>query len=821
MRDLDVRELPGIMKRQVFSVFIAACLAVTLLPGVCGAQDMPLKRQVKTPEQQLRFAEGLLSRNFHDMAERELRLFLDKHPDHELAPSGMFLLIECLRAQDKVAETMSVINRFRKKWPRHDSSDKLLLWKGELLLRMEKFAQAEDSFRRLTINPDSVTREAAIYFLGQSYARQGKTEQAIDTYQKIADKPFDDEHLYRPYALFSVATAARLEGDFETAHEGFSRLKDGENVPDELRAEAIYRLAEEHFLKDEYQQAIELYELLLVDHPDSFFASEARKRRAWAYFSMGEYERSIELGREWQERNEETFDYEIEYIIGASLANAGFYREALPHFMQLAASAKVPEEYRRLARYHEVFARLHLEQYREAVAKARAFFDDFPKAPEKPDIHYFTGEAFYQLEEYQPAAGHLNKALEVRTPDWDYFVLAGVRLTDCLEKLGRYKDAAAVYRKLSRARGLEDRASMLMRAGDAERQAGDLEGAVQSYEQLMERFPKKSEATRKAAMRLGELYAQLENWGKAEAHVKKLLDDREKGQGRGRLLFFLGYLYYQQDKFQQAVDLLREAIETRESENVINDSRYFLTGALLELDRRREAMEVFAELLVLPMEKRPVFSDDLLFRLEELYYSRNRYDVSEQICRWLLQREDPGVKYRARIRLSRILTVQNKLEEAEKLLSKMLAAQEKLPRQRRRDEAAVETVASMLGEVFLKQGKTDRAVHAFERVRAASDVPMAVQARANWGLAKILAEEERPRQALQYAVNAFVLGNDPTYTPRAMLIAVGLLDKLGRAEEAWTTWKELQQRYPSFAEQHADDDIVAQVKNKQGAADAD
>ena len=85
--------------------------------------------------------------------------------------------------------------------------------------------------------------------------------------------------------------------------------------------------------------------------------------------------------------------------------------------------------------------------------------------------------------------------------------------------------------------------------------------------------------------------------------------------------------------------------------------------------------------------------------------------------------------------------------------------------------------------------------------------------RARWGLAKILKSEGRVKRALRYAVEAFVLvlGDDPVYTPRAMLIALEIYVTQGSMADAWTTWRELQARFAAFAEQNRDNPSVTKL----------
>ena len=786
-----------------------------LLSASVLLQAQPLKREAHTPEDQFRFAEGLLSRKFYDMAEPEFRVFVEKFADHELAPHAMFRLIECLRNQAKASATLSHINQFQARWPDHELAPKLFLWKGELLLREKRLGPAASCFKRLVISDDSVTQEASLYFLAQCYAQQEKDALALKTYAKIADKPFDEKHVYRPYALFSLARAAQLNGEFDDAKKGFSRLKDEKHVPPAIREEAVYRLAEAMFLEQAYKEAIELYELLLVDYPDGAFGREARKRRTWAHFSLNDFAKAVELAKDWRDRYGDVFDYEMDYVHGTGLTRLGFFRESMPYFIRLGGDERVPEEYALLARYQELYCLLRLENYEETAKRAALFVSDYSKAVQIADALYFAGEALFQLKRHEEAVAELRRGLSRHVGQWAYYGDAQLRLTESLETLGRFREAARVYRTLSEHPTVEQKAYFRLKAGECERKGGDLSAAVGDFEKLLNEFPDAEEEARSAVLHLGELYSQRGDYGRAVQLLEKLLS-RDRPPEKARLLFYLGYLHYQQKAHDRAVTYLREALKQEDIGAVAVNAKYFLAGSLLELGKNEEALRLFAELLTLPVDELPSFAVPLLFRIDLLYYAKNQYDVSETVCRWLLTREDREVLYRATVRLAQILMAQSRLEEAkttlEELLTKLTDVEKTLPDR----PFAREEVQSLLGEVLLLLGERDRAVGVFERCLVRAGLAEEPVTRCRWGLAQILKDEKRLVQALHYAVNAFVLSNDPTYTPRAMFLAVEVLVAQEKFDEAATTWRELRKRFPSFSEQKRTEPIILELMARDG-----
>ncbi|OGV87786.1 MAG: hypothetical protein A3K19_26295 [Lentisphaerae bacterium RIFOXYB12_FULL_65_16] len=776
-------------------------------PGATPAQVAPASQGPATD--QYRFAEGLMARKFYDLAEKEWGLFLEQHGEHELAPRAMLGLIECLRYENKGDEALAAISKFQQRWPQHELVPRLFLWKGEQLLSRKQFEPAIECFKQLESNPDTVIQEAALYFLAQCLAQQGLADRAMAYYGKIPESPFDAAHAYRPYAAFAMASARQAKGEFDAAVEAFSRLKGDANVPPVLREEALYRVGEIRFVRGDFDGASKSYELLLAEFPTGALAREAGKRRVWACLSGGDYARAVELADEWKRQHGEAFDYEMGYIHALSLMGAGRFADALPLLQKLTGAAGVPEEYVRMARHREVYAQLRLEKFTEAADKARLFAKDFPKASELADVCYFGGEALYRAGDFPGAVEQLRRALDSFTGDWEYWEPAALRLAECYRKQGKPKDEAAVFRRLSSNAKLAKPAQMLLRAGECERQAEDWRAAVTDYENVLTRFPTSEDEGRIALVSLGELYAHLKEYDRAIGMMRDLLT-REGEAGKARVLFFLGYLFHQQQKYGEAEQHLRQALAAKGSDKIAQNARYYLAASLLELNRDDEALDLFAQVLSLELDRRPEFSVPMLFRLDDLYYRRGQYPVSEVICRWLATNADPAVVARAKLRLARNLAVQARLAEARTFLEGLmvdLGAGDgaKAPGVGRGE------VMSLLGEVLMLQQETDRAVGVFEQALASGDVDVEGATRARWGLAEILRREQKLNQALRYAVSAFVVGDDPTYTPRAMLLAIEILLDQGKAGDAVATWRELQARFPAFAEQKLGEAAVKRV----------
>jgi tetratricopeptide (TPR) repeat protein len=786
------------MSRRSAPAVRAGLLAVFLFGLVCSGQGQD------RAEDRFRFAEGLLARRFHDLAETQLRSFLEQHRDHSLAPRAALRLVECLRAQDRSADALAAIRDFEGWWPEHDLLPRLNLLRGQILLDQGHLGDARKALEQSLAAPEPALHEAAQYFLARTLTRQGRSQEALNLFRELAGRPFAEDAVYRPYALFSVASALQAAGQYGEAGEAFGRLAGSPLVPDSLREEAAYRVAEMALLQGEFARAVELCDSVLAAYPDGRFVREVLKRKGWALFAQGRYTEAVDVLARCREAGT-VRDHQVEYLYGAGLVALKMYEEALPILKSLYLDEKVSVHYRELASFQAVCCRLHTGDFLRAVGESAKFVNLFPDSRHVHEVLYFGGEAAYRLEDYTRARELLEKAMARAPADWNERVEAGRRLAECLEKLKSPAEAAAVYERLASWSSDDTAAYYTVLAGERLQEAGQRDRAVAVFESVLANTPG-APAASVATRRLGDLYAAERDYVRAEALTRRLLEVEESGPGRDRLLLFLGYLCFRQGRHSEAETFLRQAIEQAAADDVEVEARYFLGGTLLDQGRDEEALAVFAEVLSRPDTERPDFDESLLFRLEALYFSQARYEISERICRWLINWRDAEVVRRARLRLAEILI-------ARKEFSGAAAALEPLEK----DVADPgPEVQSLLAEVHLLLGHRDRAVTGFEAAVAAAEAGSEAAVRAHWGLARILTDEGVLNRALEHAAHAFVLGRHPRYTPRAMVLAITCLVRQDKTEEARQTWEELRVRFPSAAAEARRDPELVELWGKLG-----
>ncbi len=788
---------PGHPSRAVGWGLRLALALVTVAAALCA---QPAAEDPRSPEGQYRLAEGLFFRKFYDLAEAEFRAFGERYPTHALAPDAAYRLILCLRQQKKDDEELAATDRFLAAWPAHEACAKLTLRKGQMLLARGDLPGAEGVLRQLLENPDTRLRETALYFVGQCLERQGKAAEALAVYGQLAEGELDGVHEYRPYALFAVALADQRRGENAAAADRFQKLAASEKAPPEVREESLYRLGEARFATGAYDEAARRYEQLLTEFPDGPWAREARKRLVWARYLQGDFRAAVAAAVEWRRRYPQAEDTELDYLHAASLVGMEQYEEALPLLRRLIEGGKAPAETTRLARYHEIVALANLQRHQETVPRVDAFTADYPKAAEGPMLSYIAGAACLELKDFEKAASYLRRAEELLVGDPARCEDARRLLADALLKLDKPAEAAAVFRRLAQNRDLPQAPFYQFKAGECERKAGNIEAAIRDFEVLVAEFPQAVAESRAALQHLGELYASAGDAERAVAIVRGLLDKAAEPEDKARFRFFLGYLHNLMGRHEEAVAELREALAEGRAGPVAPAACFYLCTSLMELGRREEALDAFAPVLRLPPEERPPVPAELLLRLEPLYYARNQLDLSEAICRWLMAGSDLAIVQESVLRLAALMAAQNRFEAAETELETLRGRRQKAAAEGVANLPPEEAIASLQAELFLLRGQIPQAVVAAEQCLASPELDEESATRARWVLAEALARQGHPAQALPYAVKAYILGDHPTYSSRALVLAVQLLVGLHRMDEAATAWAELRTRYPVVAE---------------------
>jgi TolA-binding protein len=205
----------------------------------------------------------------------------------------------------------------------------------------------------------------AMYWIGESYAAEGKLDQSIDFLTKaIADK---SGNRYRDYSLYALASVYEKNKDYQNAVKYYDELltyhsssplaeqaqvrigvcyfylKDYynsilelsdptvEKLSPENLAEALYILANSQYRVEDYTDAVKTYSEIINKFPDSRVYRDAQYGLGWSQFQQGKYDEAYEVFNNLSQGDDSLAIQSFIYK-GEAKRYAGNYKEALKVF---------------------------------------------------------------------------------------------------------------------------------------------------------------------------------------------------------------------------------------------------------------------------------------------------------------------------------------------------------------------------------------------------------------------------------------------------------------------------------------------------------
>lgn len=454
---------------------------------------------------------------------------------------------------------------------------------------------------------------------GDVYCRMGRYEEAIQTYQTLADQ-FPPTHLAHKTGLRKIHSIQTALDDLQ---EQQRVIKTHEATP--LATEAKFHIAELYrspYQLNQPEKAITVYEEILQQPMDTKLASEAQWR-------IGNLRDKVlnqpDLAIESYQRVVENFGHvslfaaEALFQIGRIHQERGQYAAAVQAFEQL------PQKHPDFWKMHAVFywsgiCYEEMRDYRGAIDAFKTFLSAY--LPNLDPI-YFGAIGKYDQD---PVRVEMELKAKIQQLELDYPTVAWDRIKDLLAA-NNYIDALRLTRQYiidmpdsehaqqarSQLRSIELHATIqglqstsgaltpyaLYRVGKVyERELKDYEGAIAAYRQVIEAHSQSLWAA-EAVYRTGVIYAaHLNDAEKAIESYQTLIADYPSSSHTMMAHFQLGEMYRVLDQYDAAVKAYQTTIAYP------RQTHYLAQGY------------------------RDSFADQAQFRIGRVHYENQRFDTA-------------------------------------------------------------------------------------------------------------------------------------------------------------------------------------------------
>ncbi|WP_460275079.1 tetratricopeptide repeat protein [Celeribacter sp. ULVN23_4] len=194
-----------------------------------------------------------------------------------------------------------------------------------------------------------------------------------------------------------------------------------------------------------------------------------------------------------------------------------------------------------------------------------------------------------RLENYDLATA----ALDTIPADDPAFPIASLARSETLRASGNSEASLEVLRQLAKSHPELDEAQTAL--GDALRRDENYAEAVKAYSVVIDRHQPPTRMQWPLYFTRGTAYERMGEWDKAEADLRQAL---ELEPDQPRVLNYLGYSYLEmKTNLDEAMDMIRKAVEARPEDGYITDSLAWGLYRLRRYDEAVEPMERAVELM--------------------------------------------------------------------------------------------------------------------------------------------------------------------------------------------------------------------------------
>ena len=297
-----------------------------------------------------------------------------------------------------------------------------------------------------------------------------------------------------------LPTAAALQrfGDYERAVAEYAAILNANPDPT-IAAEAVFQLGETYFLQGDYRMAVDVFNHFLQDYPQAERLPQVLFRQAVAHSQLGDWRRALDYYKRFAEKQSYIAAYvgvrigEVYVHLGEDALAVEVYAQALASDIPVSLQRRVREElaliYRRMKKPDEAVAQYErvLELVSQDAYKARLEYEiasTWREAGRAEQAARRYKEIINGYPKENGAYQALMALLDMKVADVDPLQRGIVDY-----HAGQYKLAIEVLKEYLQGPGAKAAMAYLY-IGLAQRQLGDWNSAMASFERIIQDYPR-------------------------------------------------------------------------------------------------------------------------------------------------------------------------------------------------------------------------------------------------------------------------------------------------------------------------------------------
>lgn len=731
---------------------------------------------------------GLLKLNRPQEAIRQFQQFLSEHPNSELAPSALFQLGSLFLQEHRTEQGIQKFEEHLSRYPNSGYTAEVLFQLGQIYFDQGLHEKSYDRFQQLLDTGSSWYSALAFFMSGSNLYAQQRYDEAIAAYERAIeharqDKTNEQDPDIRANAE-QVLQDARLQIGLcyfkqERYDESISQLSQLLSYSDNelpYKDQVYYWIGEASFNQQHYSAALEAYQHILLNYPQTSMVLEVQYSAGWSYYALERGEEAVNaFERVYQMDPVGEFAPDALLQAGNNSLNLANYTKAEEFYL------RVLEEFPESRQAYQ--AQLHLGEsyYRsQQFEKAQnilkpalaAIPDDESVSMELlADAYNFLGLAYSQTDSPGLAISQFEQVLELTdVPELRANMLFNIAET--YYKIGDYQQAERFYSWL-----LEEYPAA-PEAQDAQfslilsyLQLGDTERYVQASQQFLRRhnaFPPQEED-------------EVENDNKLETEDSAMSQDPPTNPHVPAVLYQLGEHYVVQEEYEQALNIFQYFMVNYAEHELADESLYGMAWCYLKVKDYPSAIWQFKQLLSqFPQSEHTA---DVYYGLAGSYFRQDDYQEAIVYYSNILK-EFPDFPSIEQVLLD-LGTSYLHTADAVNAATVLQQSLERYPEQTNLSEVYLK-----LGYAFSMQEQYEQAIPKFGLAAVGGNTAIAAESQFRIGecYAKL---EERDKAIVDYLKVVYLYPDQLYWVANAQFKAASIYEEIGKEGEAMTLYRKI------------------------------
>jgi len=601
---------------------------------------------------------------------------------------------------------------------------------GFVASKLGKYDEAVSYYNQL-VNSSSPLSQNAYYQLGNAYLQTQKKQEALSAFRSAYQMDYDPKVQ-------------------QLAHEQYAKLS--------------------YDIGNPFEAAPKVIQNYISKYPSSPQTTEMKSLLVKSYLYSGNYKETLEAIDKLQNSSPETdkIDQEVSFLLGTEEFNKGNYDEAEKY---LTRSLEINQNKEITPRATYWLAQTYYQKgnYPSAIVRYEKLFTE--NFPEKQQLNYDLGYAYFKSKKFDEAKDYFKKYLENPQPEFKND--AELRLADTYYANNDLNEAIAIYDKTENA----DDYTLFQKAMSLGFK-GDTEAKISNLKNLISKYPD-SEYADDANYEIGTAYAAQDDYTNSNDYFSKVIKSSSDKDLVANSQIYRAQNYIDQNQDDKALSELKSL--GNQYKNTAYASRIVQAARPAFLKKNDiSGYQNFAQSLGVKIDASEI--DEINLTTAKNFFAKKDYkNAIPYYEKYLSQNPTGDGFYQAQYELG------ESYYQTKNTTKALLVLKEVADTQNDYQEDAQTRVA----QIYLNQGNSGEAKNYLQNL--ANSTNSTIKNFANVELMKIFAEEKNFSEAKKYADNVIANPkNSAAVLESAKVIKARSLMNSGKDKDAQNAYAALE-----------------------------